>query len=307
MTRNRDNLKAHLEAGLDKIANGEDLETILAPCPDQAEDLRDALEAARWVYQRRLALDPRPGFVTASQHRLVTHLQSPGPHSRQRRLVWASRRLFSIPASPSRLAFQSALIVVMLCLALLSGRNVALALPTWLPGDWGYPVKTATEEASLALTLSAAGDAHLHIDFAQRRLLEVQSLVLEDRDAQITQSVANFTHHVQSAVNTVNLLASRDPQQAQALALHLQQVLQGQSGLISLMVGIAPQPASADLVQALVISSESLSAVKDLLSPEGTSGKTLGVLPSQPSASQAAILPQRYGYLRPNIRSVVTT
>ena len=101
----------------------------------------------------------------------------------------------------------------------------------------------------------------------------------------------------------MNQLASRDPQKAQVLALRLQQVLQGQSGLIGLMVSIASQPARAGLVQVLDVSTESLSAVKDLLLPEGTYGRILGALPSGSPASRSAILPSRRVYLPP----VVTT
>lgn len=300
MIRKHKSLEATLQTNLEKIQEGETLEAILSRTPDQAEGLRPLLEAARWLQQRKPTLNPPPGFVAASRRRLVTRLQSQG---RQSRFGLASRRWLYRPTPPSRLALQSALLMIMLFLALVSGRNIACALPTWLPGDWGYPLKTASEEATLALSLSPVGDARLHIDYAQRRLLEAQALVLENRHARLTGTVASFTQHAQNAVEKVNQLAPHNRAKAQELALRLQRVLQGQSDLVAILVGISPQPARADLEQVLLVSSESLSAMKDLLSPDSSSGKTLAALPSPAPGQPVALLPAH----RPHLTPVVTT
>ena len=81
-----------------------------------------------------------------------------------------------------------------------------------LQGDILYPVKTAQERVQLVLTFSQEREAQLHIDFAQRRLDELNRISQQSGDSQekadkITKTVANLSKEVNSAKDKLNKIS----------------------------------------------------------------------------------------------------
>ena len=81
-----------------------------------------------------------------------------------------------------------------------------------LQGDILYPVKTAQERVQLVLTFSEEREAQLHIDFAQRRLNELNRISQQSGDSQekadkITKTVANLSKEVNSAKDKLNKIS----------------------------------------------------------------------------------------------------
>ena len=65
-----------LQSCLDLIRGGrETIDTVVARYPEYAEELRAQLEIATWLSTTGPALDPSPGFVSASRRRLVSRIQ----------------------------------------------------------------------------------------------------------------------------------------------------------------------------------------------------------------------------------------
>ena len=62
-----------LQFCLDLIRGGrETIDSVVALYPEFADELRAQLEIATWLTSAGTALDPRPGFVSASRSRLVS-------------------------------------------------------------------------------------------------------------------------------------------------------------------------------------------------------------------------------------------
>ena len=88
-----------------------------------------------------------------------------------------------------------------LVLALLSGTGVAAqqSLPTSLL----YPIKIATEQVRLALTPSSEGKVKAHLDFAEHRLAEVESLSAKGASDNLIATTLNRYGSEIEAVTTI--------------------------------------------------------------------------------------------------------
>lgn len=264
---------------LDQIqTGGRSLEEALSDYPEHAEALKSELEVALWLQDSRQAFQPRPGFVAASRRRLMARLETQGAAPRAPNLCWAVSSL-RYPSTWRTYAPRLVMIYLLMVTLLLSAGRVARASLTWLPGDFGYPVKIAMERIALLATPTAAGDARLHIQFAHRRLIETQALVLEARYEQIPATVDNFAYHVDRAVRAVDQVARHDRGRAQSLALDLQRVLSGQTSLVALLSGFTPEDARADFQSVLIIAENGVSAIKNLLEPENSGASLIGAAP----------------------------
>ena len=120
----------------------------------------------------------------------------------------------------------------------------------------------------------------LHTRFAQYRLLEVQSLVLEGRYEEIPETVADFENHVTKAVRALGDVAHSDQQQALLLADDLQIALSSQNQLVTIFSSMSPQATRQQFYRVRLISEKSLIQVEDLLAPSSW-------LPGEPQATGA--------------------
>jgi hypothetical protein len=256
-----------LQACWRRIESGESVESIQAQFPDQVETMEGELIAAAWLRQRREIFEPRPGYINASRGRLlakISQLESSKRSMSKWQVFLFGRRRLSRKVS---LVLQFTLALLLLVSAGMSVDSLARAAHTWLPGDSLYPLKTAAERLQLALTPGAAWDARLHIEFAQRRLMEIQALSLESSYEQIPSTVVDFGYHVDQAVLEVNQVAGQDRQQAQTLANQLQIVLSKQGWLVDFLARYAPQHSQADYERVRYISEVGFSAMQDIYLP----------------------------------------
>jgi hypothetical protein len=267
----RKNREQAFQDCLDQLQeDGRSLEAALEQYPQHSKALRPDLETACWLQQRSPELQPRSGFVGASRHRLLARIEAQGEAARPTRLreSFASLRY---PSTRRQFIQRLALIYMLLVTLFLNAGRVSTASLNWLPGDFVYPVKLAMEGIALLATPGAAGDARLHIQFAHRRLMEAQALVLENRFDQIPATVANFGRHVDGAVRAVDRVAGQDKGQAHDLALDLQRVLSKQTPMVILLSGFTPEDARADFQHVLSISADGVSAMQKVLE-QGNSG-----------------------------------
>jgi hypothetical protein len=168
-----------------------------------------------------------------------------------------------------RFQIRLAYLALILFMLLINVRQLSLALPTWLPGDAPYPLKTTLEDARLVLTPGAAAQARLHIEFARRRLTEVQGLVFEGRYEQLAPTVADFEAHVGAATRLLQALAVREPQQAQALAVLLKGTLLSQNGLFPLLARSTPPADRAQFEHIHFVVENGVQAMQGLFLPNG--------------------------------------
>lgn len=236
-----------LQEYLDKLANGEALDS--GPFnPD--------VDTARRLANARPAFEPRPGFVSASRRRVLARL--PAARARHARLGWR----WTAASGWRSPALQGALIVLLAFMVFLSGNRLVSAAPGWLPGDLLYPLKPLAEDAALLASFSPENDADLHIQYANRRLAEIQTLALEGRYDLIAPAVAGFDRHVTDALVTVSQVSVEQPGSAVRLALYLDQTLADQVGTVSVLSGVVPGAAQGELARLLAIAVESMHAVR---------------------------------------------
>ena len=277
MTRNMDNYEQIIQTCLERIqTEQESLDSILASYPDYAEALRPELEAAMWLQRGTARFRSRPGFIDTSTRRLVSQIEreqrngkSPARSSRN-----GGFRLFGLFAPPL-FTWQFASLVVLIIALVTSTSGVALAAQGTLPGDQLYPVKIALEQIELAVTPGAAGSTRLHLTFADQRLVEVQSLVMQGRFQNVTQAAENFERHMASALEGLDRLAEQDRAQAVELAASLEETLSGQLPMISILAEIAPPEWRPNFDRLQMTSQDALSAAHEVLTspdqaPDGT-------------------------------------
>jgi hypothetical protein len=225
-------------------------------------DLQDELDAALWLKAQSGALDPRPGWLPASRRRLLARL----PHTKSSpwQVLWMRFNC----ALRSR-AMVASLMVLLVLFTTQSVASLVVSAPTWLPGDSLYPLRTAVEVWRLALTRDPGEKALLHIEYANRRMMEAQALVMEGRYDDLSGPVANFNYHTTQAIGAINQLAAQDSAQAHRLAIRLGYTLNKQNGLLSLLAEISPAAAREKLLDVLDISAFGLSAIQQLLEGRG--------------------------------------
>jgi hypothetical protein len=263
-----------LDVCLDAVLNeGQTLEEALGRFPEHAERLRPILEAELeallWLRQGSSALDPHPGFVRASQGRLLGELGAAGRVPWSRASAWMSGRNagFSLKLTRAQLAGRVVLALLLLASLWISLDRSLQASHTSLPGDPLYPVKLAAENVRLWAAPGASGKARLHTEFAQLRLLELQSLVIEGQYEQVAATVERYEIHVRGAVLAIMRVADRDMEEAHALALTLRGALAPHTDLVLLISGGAPQQTRPQFERLRLASQYSASELEKHLTP----------------------------------------
>jgi hypothetical protein len=257
MSRKTMKRNAVLQEYLDKIANGETL-----PFDPERIDpgpFDPAIYTARRLAEARPAFEPRPGFVRASRRRVLAQL--PTARARRPRLGWRWARATGW-RSPALQGVLTGLLVLML---FFSANRLASAAPAWLPGDLLYPLKPLAEDAALLTSLSSEKDAELHIEYANRRLVEIQSLALEGRYELIPTTVEGLDRHVTDALVAVSQVSGQRQETARSLARRLDHTLSSQLGVVSVLSGAAPGAARAQLHRLLLIAADGMSTVRFII------------------------------------------
>lgn len=264
MRLKQDKVEVVLESCLELIQSGQEtVDSVLTQYPNLADVLRPELETALWLGEKNKILEPRPGFVYASRGRLISQVQQENGFDKAHPRFW----LFGLDGQfrPDKLTLQIALVALLMIVLVISTSGIALASQSAIPGNTLYPVKISIENAELALTSSPIGDARLHIEFAQRRLAEVQSLVLEGKYEYIAQTVTNFEYQVSEAVRYIKTAGDQDSFEAMALATSLQETLAGQAKLMAILTGIVPAEAKIEMERALQISQNGIVEMQGLV------------------------------------------
>lgn len=265
----------------DILAGHETIDTALAACPHLSEQLRLDLEAAIWFRTRENIFDPRSGFIPASRSRLVNHIRhETQPAEYQERGIFLFLSFWQKPTLLLRMAAIMAFIVF----AILGTSGIAHASQNALPGDSLYRVKIGLEDISLALSSNSVADAKLHIEFARRRLLEMQMLTLEGRFNEVAPLTGRYQHHLRTALLLMSDLPGKDPANLQALAVSLQNTVSGQTQFMDFLSNSVPADTKQSFEQIIDISNEGLAIVNDLL-VLGANTPTLVNVPEESAAS----------------------
>lgn len=264
MNRPEDEFEQILEYCLNLLQNRQEtVESLLARYPAYAEELRPALEAAVWLRDRRDRLEPQPGFVATSRRRLVNRIQREAPVSFLDRL----RQIAGSYSQRRSLAFRFASLLVIFALLFTGGTRISLAAQESLPGDTLYPLKLGLEKAAEVLA-SNEQDADLHIQFVERRLIEIQELTLEGRYEHISATVNNLETQVNAVIDDIDKASSQDGEQAREIASSLSMTLRRQTPMIDMLSDAVPQEAKPLFDRARQVSQTGIVAAETVLGEE---------------------------------------
>ena len=178
----------------------------------------------------------------------------------------------------------------LVALALVGGPATMVMAENAQPGQLLYPLKLRIEEARLMLEPSREKDLALRLEFAARRVTELQLVMATGSQRSLVATVtANLSEHTKVAVDTATDLVAEQPGTG-ALVLHVQAVLGNNTQVLEALVAAACQgvggppapPAAAcdGLQRALGNSSKALERTVEL---RGSGGAPLGEPPIEPS------------------------
>jgi len=153
------------------LVKGETIEQCLERHPEQADSLRPLLQTALETKQA-LALQPRAEFKARARYQFNAALQEVSQRGRLS-LIW-------LPGWATAVA-------LVLGLLLMGGGTIGAAGYS-MPDSLLYPIKLATEQVQVALTLSDTAKAELEASFADRRVTEIVYLA-EKGDAERIEAV----------------------------------------------------------------------------------------------------------------------
>jgi hypothetical protein len=244
----QDELGSAFQACVEMVQSGQEtLTSALSRYPDQAEAIRPALEALFWLERQSRYFDPRPGFVESSHNRLVARIQNAIPSRTSLAKKWADFQAgFSRPKS---LALLFVLVIVLVTGLAIGAGGVAVASRSSIPGDTLYPMKIGVENARLALTTSDVGEARLLIEFSQRRLSEVQALIIKGKYQYISETITEFNRQVDQATQFLKIAAGENDPQVTVLAVSLRDKLVNQSRMLAALSGIIPDEIKPDFAR----------------------------------------------------------
>ncbi len=173
---NEQNAEKFLDLILEKLIAGDaGLKSTLAHQPELTRQIRPHLEAASWLKEHAVCLDPAPRFTQSSWLRVRTRILN----EKKKGLPWLNimgLRLQSFPGG-----FLLPFVVTLLLLIALTGSGIVFAAQDTLPNDSLYEVKRSFENAQLTLTLSEVGQAKVLATIATKRLHEAHWAAQEDR------------------------------------------------------------------------------------------------------------------------------
>ena len=180
-------IESIFEECLERVLQGESIESCLRSYPEEAAELDPLLRTALGFKWRASSLQPRPEFKAQARIRL----EGAQLYTEQR----------SQPKRPSYFAWQRswAFALTAVLVILFAGVGTAAAASDSLPDEPLYSVKLATEQTRLAFTFSATGKARLHTQLAENRAMEIVAMAHQGKTEQIVIVAEKLTEHLEKA------------------------------------------------------------------------------------------------------------
>jgi hypothetical protein len=259
MDNHQENIAFHLQHCLDLILNENRLvEEALQLYPQEAEELGPLIDQALYLQASSSAFDPDPQFVQVSKRRLLSRLSETNGTFQMpaTRTTWWSW-LFNLGQSRA-LVFRFAVVLVLVVCLFAGGTGVAFASQSTLPGDSLYAVKIGLEDLTLALAPDQIHSAMLNMQYADRRLVEIQTLQLHGRLDLVAPALLNYQRHVEQATQVMAQVLQQDPAQGIQVASIVQEKVASQLAALNNLAQSSPGQEQKDIVLAQNAAKQSL-------------------------------------------------
>ena len=209
------------------LAKGESIEQCLSSYPEYAAELEPLLHT---VVATKTAVDiqPRPEFKSEARYQFHLALQKVEPKRGLSFLGWQPRW---------------AIAIVALLVLLLGGGGTVAAAGNSMPDGLLYPVKLATEQVRLKLTLSDIGKAELHAELVDTRVAEIVYMVNKGKSEQVEPTAERISKHLTS-------IADLSLGEKKAVDVEESESVEAESGEARVMLAPAETPQPAPTVEA---------------------------------------------------------
>lgn len=172
---------------VERMLQGEGLESCLGSYPEEAVELEPMLRTAFDVRRRALPVQPHPEFENRTRVRLEgAQLYAKHQKQAKRTGVFAWQRGWAYALT--------AILVI-----LFASASTAAASSNAMPDEPLYPVKLATEQVRLAFTFSDAGKAKLHTQFAENRVQEIAAMARQGKTEQVATAIEKLDSNLEKA------------------------------------------------------------------------------------------------------------
>lgn len=156
----------HFNECLERIRQGEDLESCLKDYPKEAEELRFLLRTADGITRLAETMKPRSEFIAQTQANLGNAYES-------QYLSWKAR-IGGVLKPVRRFAAVAAIVLAVLVGTFTLGLTLSvLTSEDTMPGETLYSVKLATEQIRLILAFSDDSKIGYLTQFAETRIAEI--------------------------------------------------------------------------------------------------------------------------------------
>jgi hypothetical protein len=117
-------------------------------------------------------------------------------------------------------------------------------------------------EERFQLTVSPAGvpSLELHLAFALRRTVELETLILEGKTEYMPQTVADFERQVMQAANLLARLSPEEKSQSDLLVMELERSLANQGNALKVLVQMTPTENQPELLKTIRAAEDGLLA-----------------------------------------------
>jgi hypothetical protein len=248
-----------VEAGLEEILSGRaSLDDIIRRNPTIAAELRPELEAALWLVSKREQVQTRPGYIAASKNRLTRRIKQEASRRGAKRAFLGFNWSFRIPA----LRWTAAIMIVMIFFSMSGG--VVSAAQEAIPGQELYPVKRFSEQVVFDLTVDLVQKVELSSHFAERRLVEIEALIMRTEFALALKTVEDFQIQVKKTVELLEKIGDGNVIDKLALAERVNSDFIRRAERLQILIVGAPADLQVELVRARDMSTASATVAKDV-------------------------------------------
>jgi len=148
-------------------------------------------------------------------------------------------------------------IILAIAVVIFAGTSATVsAAQGALPGDALYSVKTGWEQTQARFESDSFDQAIMYLEFAERRLDEIESLIAEGRYLDIAKAVDEFEFYLQQAIQSLGKLAGSEPERATQLTIQISNALSRYAQILTGMLARVPESVQDDLQRALTTSDE---------------------------------------------------
>ncbi|MBM4443750.1 MAG: hypothetical protein FJ020_00430 [Chloroflexi bacterium] len=197
---------------IDRVLQGESLESCLARYPEQSGELAPLLRTALAARQAS-AVEPRPDFKARVRYEVHSRAAASGRAGAQKGMPfwgWVPR--------------WAVVVAAVFLVVLVAGSGTVAASSGTVPGDTLYSVKTGTERVRLFFAFSDVAKAKLQAGFAGRRVREMARIARRGDVIRLEALRIRFNQHLARVDQLAARIAESDIQNAARIA-ELEEIL----------------------------------------------------------------------------------